>query len=279
MGKEHSAKHISERFKKGQFGLLDIASYLLFFVSVAILILLLNLGGQFLKNKEARASLDVDVNLASFAKADAQLDSYLRTDLPGKDELLEKIQWLEENKNKNPYITELKKQLDLKKAREILEAYPEVYEGKDYSGFISGLHALYYSGEDRGKVWDAFRAVTAVMFLRSVKDYPKRGEFMFYLLPVGVDFDPEDLKPSSNEDLCGRSGFELCIRYFPEIMVPQMNKEYEEASGAVLAGRTARKPARRFSSQAVQAIPVANSGLAKVEFRYYHEFKSWLPQA
>lgn len=256
--------------KRGQFGLLDAASYLLYLIGVLVIVLFLNIGGCVIKNKEAKAGIMAEVNLASSLKADAQLDSYLRTDvvLPDKAELFAKLDWFEKNKN-TKYIKELVSQLkiDVAKVKDFLDRHPEAYADKDYSGFISSLHAFYASGNknDKEDAERAFKAVTAAMFLRAVEDYPKRGEYVFYLLPIGVDFNPKDFKPSEKEDLCKVS--ELCAYYLPSEVIPEIENPLVYI------------PPYKFSSQAVQVIPLADSTLAKVEFRYYPEFKSWLPNA
>ncbi len=254
--------------KKGQLGLVDIFSMLLYFVAVFILILLLNLGGCLIKNKEARAAIEADVSLATYVRADAQLNSYLRTAIPEKAELDKKMEWLE--KNPNPQFSKQLKSLkiDFGKANGFLSKYPEVYANQDYSGFIGGLHTIHSTGgkSEKEGAEQAFKAVTAALFLRAVEDYPKKGEYLFYLLPLSVDFDPSDFGPSTKENMCEVS-YELCAQYLPQEVVPS----------PILMKGVYISPTR-FSSQSVQAFPLADLSVAKIEFRYYPELKSKLPQ-
>ena len=157
----------------------DIFWYMFYFLVAFIIIFLLNIAGCVIKDKEAKAGIGADVSLAAVIRADAQLDSYLRTQMPGKGELLEKMGWLEKNKNAN-YIKSLVKELnfDFGKVEDFLNKHPEVYADRDYSGFISSLHPFYVSGDKKDKE-DAervFKAVTAAMFIRAVIDYPKKGD-------------------------------------------------------------------------------------------------------
>lgn len=247
--------------------IVKVFSYIAYGIGVLVLILLLNLAGCLIKNKEAKAAIEVDVNLAASVRADAQLGSYLRTVVPSKAGLNERLEWLEKNKD-TKYIKELLKniKIDFGDVKGFLDKHPEVYEGKDYSEFVSGLHAIYSAGngDEKETVKQTFRAVTTTMFLRAVKDFPKKGGSLFYLLPLGVDFNPADMKPSSDEDMCDK--YTLCAQYLPSEIIPRIEDPLIYI------------PPQRFASQSVQAIPLADASVAKVEFRYYPELKSMLPQ-
>lgn len=247
--------------------IVKVFSYIAYFIGALVLILLLNIAGCLIDNKKAEAAIEVDVNLAASVRADAQLGSYLRTMVPPKAGLDERLEWLEKNKD-TKYVKELLNsiKIDFGDVKGFLDKHPEVYEGKDYSEFISGLHAIYSTGSDDEKkvVKQAFRAVTAIMFLSAVKDFPKKGESLFYLLPLGVDFSPSDFKPSSEEDVC--STYELCAQYLPPEVIPRTDNPLIYI------------PPQMFASQSVQAIPLADASVAKVEFRYYPEHKSMLPE-
>lgn len=246
--------------KKGQLGLVDIFSMMLYFFVALILLLVLNIAGCFLTSK-TEASIGVDVNLATSVRADAQLDSMLRTMMPDANGLKAKLDFLK-NSGKPDFSRKLN--VNFADAKKFLDNNPELYAKVDYSEFISRLHALYPSNKDM--VEHTFKAVTAAMFMRAAKDYPKKGEYTFYLLPVGVKFNPADLKPSSRSDIC--SDYDLCVQYLPPEVVPQTQKE---------SGKYA--PIYKAASQPVQAIPLADYTIAKVEFRYYRELSFALPKA
>ena len=242
--------------KNGQLGLVDIFSMMLYFFVALILLLVLNIAGCFLTDK-AEAAIGVNVDLAASVRADAQLDSMLRTEMPDKIALTEKLDTLEKFKPGNFDV-------NINKVKEFLDKHPELYANVDYSEFISRLHALYGSDEDMVK--QTFKAVTAALFMRAVKDYPKKGGYTFYLLPVGVKFNPVNFKPSSRSDIC--SDYDLCVQYLPPQIVPQTQKEAGEYT-----------PIYKAASQPVQVIPLAGDAMAKVEFRYYGELPAALPKA
>ena len=251
--------------KNGQLGLVDVFSYILYFLSVIVIIFLLNIAGCVAKGK-AEAAIGADVSLSSSVRADSQLNSYLRTKMPDKAELDKKLDWLE--KNPSPQFANQLKKLNVNfgKAKDFFNKYPETYEGQDYSKFIAGLHAIYSAGVEGDKegAEQAFKAATAAMFLRAVEDYPKKGEYLFYLLPVGVDFNPSDFNPFDKEDLCEE--VELCAQLLPVEIIPNLEDPLIYI------------PPQRLSSQSVQVIPLADSTLAKVEFRYFPERESRLPK-
>ena len=152
--------------------------------------------------------------------------------------------------------------------RNFLDGHPELFTKKDYSGFISSLHVIYStgSGKDRGDVEETFRAVSAAMFLRALKDYPKKGQYLFYLLPLAVDFSPKDFNPSNKADM--RDVYKLCVEVLPSQIVPAT----QDPLGNYI-------PIIKVISQSVQVVPLVDNTLAKIEFRYYPELPSTLPQA
>lgn len=249
--------------KKGQFGMLRIFSYALYAFGAIVLIITLSLATTScaLQNKEAKAEIGNEAGLYAAVKADTQLNSYLRTDMPAKNELFERLDWLEKNKN-TKYVKELMGALkiDFKSARDFLEKHPETVSDRDYSGFITALHAVHISGNDADKesVRQTFKAATAALFLRSVNDYPRKGERVFYLLPLTVDFNPADFWASKEQNPCGNA--ELCAYYLPAIIAPG-------------AGNS------KFVSHAINPVPLADHTAAKVEFWYYPEIKHTLPLA
>ena len=250
--------------KKGQLGLVDIFSMMLYFFVALILILVLNIAGCFLTDK-AEASIGTNVDLAKSVRADAQLDSMLRTVMPDANGLKEKLYFL-----KDGVQIDFSRKLNVNfaDAKTFLDKHPELYIKKDYSEFISRLHAIYKTGtdNDRKDVSNAFNAVTAAMFLRAVKDYPKKGGYTFYLLPVGVKFDTTDLNPSSRSDIC--YGYDLCVQYLPPEIIQQTQMETSKYA-----------PINKVASQSVQAIPLSDHTIAKIEFRYYAELPAILPKA
>lgn len=259
--------------KRGQLGLVDIFSMILYFVVVLIIILMLNIAGCFIKTK-AEAAIGVNVNLAKSVSADSQLASFLRTDMSDATELRAKLDWLKNSKKNNPDFPDFSKEIGVKfaDAQGFLDSHPELYEKKDYSEFISALYVFYQTGakKDKESVEKAFRAVTAAMFLRVVKDYPKKGEYIFYLLPVGVKFKPDNLMPSNKADIC--QDYDLCVDYLPSEIVPQTQDPFDE-NGITYV------PINKIASQSVQAVPLPDYTFAKIEFRYYVELPSTLPQA
>src|SRR3989338_2450582 len=202
--------------KNGQLGLVDIFSMMLYFFVALILLLVLNIAGCFLTDK-AEAAIGVNVDLAASVRADAQLDSMLRTEMPdanapnGLKVKLQQLESWDRNKDSNLHNLHVKIGVNFDAVNVFLDRHPELDAKMDYSEFISRLHALYGSDEDMVK--QTFKAVTAALFMRAVKDYPKKGGYTFYLLPVGVKFNPVNFKPSSRSDIC--SDYDLCVQYLP----------------------------------------------------------------
>ena len=244
--------------KKGQFGLVKIMSYLVYGLAVIGFTVLVNLPSCVLDKGHLKAVIEPDATLTAAIRADAQLGSYLRTQLPDKALLFERLDWLE-NKNKEGYT--FADQFDSKKVKrvkEFIDDHPEAYADKDYSAFLTGLQAIYVLSDSDGKdrVKETFKLVTAAMFFRSAKDKTKKIGHVLYVLPIAVDFDPKDLKPSLSDagSICALPEFEVCYENIP----------YELSFDKFL--------------QAVQAIPIHDAGFAKVELRYYPESRLWLPQ-
>ncbi len=240
--------------KQGQLGLLDIFSYILYFIAFLVILLLLNIQGC---KEKVQSDIGIDANfrpLEASVRADAQLNSYLRTQMPEKELLFTRIGWLEA-KQKGGFV--FAKGFDLEKAKDFLERYPEVYDGKDYSEFISSLQAVYESDvKEKEGIQEAFKAATAAMFLRAVEDDEAFGGTLYYFLPIGVDFDNLDKgKPGDEKYLCGTGKYELCTDgYLPDeffYIVPV---------------------------SAVQITPLADGEMAKVELRYVREFRARLPK-
>ena len=238
---------------------------LAYIIVAAIAVLLLNIAGCLIAGK-AEAAIDVNVDLSKSVRADSQLNSMLGVQMPDSGSLRAKLDWL--MSSKNPDFSK-KLDVDFKAVKAFLDKNPELYSKKDYSEFISGLQVIYASGSSSGKqnVEQTFRAVTAALFLRALNDYPKKGEYIFYLLPVGVDFSPNDLKPSNKADMC--KDYDLCAQLLPSQIIPKTQDPF--VNNYV--------PVQKVTSQAVQVIPLADYTLAKVEFRYYPEFASALPKA
>lgn len=252
--------------KKGQLGLVDIFSMIMYFIAVLIILLILNIAGCFIDNK-AKAALGTDADLAKSVKADAQLNSMLATQMPDAAGLKAKLDQLDSfNRDKN---SNLYKKIDVNfgEVQGFLNSHPELFKKKDYSGFIAGLNVIYKTGtaKDQNNVVKTFKAVSAAMFLRALKDYPKKGEYLYYLLPVGVDFNPKDFKPSSNDEMC--DAYTLCVEVLPPEIIPE-----------VLYTPGAYIPITKVISQSVQLLPLVDSTIAKIEFRYYPELPSTLPQ-
>ncbi|MBI2580771.1 hypothetical protein HYV85_03085 [Candidatus Woesearchaeota archaeon] len=235
--------------KRGFFPLELVFSALGYIVAVAILILILNI--PLLDKGKAESSISGKAETAAGLRAEGQLSSYLQTQMPAKSELFAKLDWLKERHDKESVFAGF----DVPKAKAFLEKYPDVYSGEDYSGFISALHAIYTaSSNEKDDVKEAFKAVTGVMFLRAVGDGRKADGHLFYVLPLGVDFENSDKgKPSAKTSICTQPHYDLCV---------------EAGTYGVAIG---------VPFQAVQLVPLADSSIAKVEFRYYTEWDSWLP--
>ena len=253
-------------YKKGEMGLVDIFSIILYFICVLILSLILSIAGCLINTKK-KASIEVEVGLAESVKADSQLTSMLRTQMPDYDGLIKKLGQLKAfNDNKNFNFKD-KIKFNYGGVQTFLDGHRELFTKKDYSEFISGLYVIYKTGKDKDSLKDTFKAVSAALFLRGLKDYPEKGEYMLYMLPIGVKFSPDDMKPSDNTDMC--VDYDLCVEYLPSDLVPQTQ---DLATGDYV-------PIIKTASRTIQAIPLTDDNLAKVEFRYYPEVKSTLPKA
>ena len=152
--------------KKGQFGfdLMDIFSYIGYFVVVLLIIIILSLPSCLtgIKTDKAQSKLHEKTQAMALVSADAQLTSYLRTQMPGKDELFakpnSKLNWLDEHRNflktsavdqtTGTPLPDVKVNLDVVKAKGFLENHPEVYVDKDYSEFLSSLQAIYATNKN-----------------------------------------------------------------------------------------------------------------------------------
>ncbi len=249
--------------KKGFFPLELIFSMLGYVVAVFVIIIVLNISSCVLDKDKAESGISGKAETAAGLRAEAQLSSYLRTQIPAKDELFTKLDWLKEKRDRNFAFAQ---GFDVPKAKAFLEKYPDVYSGKDYSGFISALQAIYAtSSNERGDVKEAFEAVTAAMFLRAFGDGRKEDGYVFYVLPIGVDFENSDNgKPSSITSLCSLANYDLCVEAGSE--------SYDAALHSDTFVALYREP-----FQAVQLVPLADNSIAKVEFRYYPELASRLP--
>lgn len=254
-------KMLFKRGKNGQFGLEKIFSYIIYGLAVMVFIVLVNLPGCILDKGQLKAVIESDATLKAEVKAEAQLNSYLRAQMPDKALLFERLDWLK-NKKKEGYV--FAGQFDegkVKRVKEFTDGNPEAYVGKDYSGFISSLQAIYAVSNNDGKnrIKEAFELVTAAMFFRSARDKTQKIGHVLYALPIAVDFDPKDLKPS-------RTDYSLCTleKDFKEFEVCSDNRPYELFYAKFW--------------QAVQAVPLHDGGFAKVELRYYPEPLSWLPK-
>ncbi len=250
--------------KRGQFGfdLADIFSYIGYFIVVLIIIIVLSLPSCLtgIDTKKADEKLQEKADAAALVSADSQLISYLRTQMPGKDELFAKLGWLDQQKKyfKTTVINQEtgaslpgEVKLDVGQAKDFLNRHPEVYAGKDYSEFISSLQAVYASGKDeQDDVKMAFKAVTAAMFIRGFSDAKKQGGYIYYLFPVSVDFQNRNPGESGDE-----GDYDLSVEILPSEMLLE------------------RKPV-----QSILVVPLADSTLAKVRLTYYSERSSWLPQ-
>lgn len=259
-----SAVNQFNKSKRGQFGfdIADIFSYLGYFIAVLIIILILSLPSCLTRidTDRAESKLQEKTEAMALIKADAQLTSYLRTQMPGKDELLAKLNWLEQHKNM-PHTSTFdpttgisvpeKVKIDVEKAKGFLNNHPEVYVDRDYSEFISGLHAVYAAnGKEKGNVEMTFKVVTAAMFLRGVGDGKKAGGYLYYLYPLAVDLQ------NRNPGAPGKDGdYDFTIGITPS---------------EIFQGR--------MPVQAMQVVPLADSTLAKVRLTYYQERSSWLQQ-
>ncbi len=250
--------------KRGQFGfdLADIFSYIGYFIVVLIIIIVLSLPSCLtgIDTKKADLKLQEKASSMALVSADTQLTSYLRTQMPGRDELLAKLGWLEQHKAElHTSIFDKstgtswpgKVGLDIGQAKDFLNRHPEVYAGRDYSEFISSLQAIYATDKDeQDDVKMAFKAVTAAMFIRGFGDAKKPGGYIYYLFPVSVDFQNRNPGESGDE-----GDYDLSVEILPSEMLLE------------------RKPV-----QSILVIPLADSTLAKVRLTYYPERSSWLPQ-
>lgn len=260
---------IANRFnrpKKGQFGfdIADVFSYFGYFIAVLILIVILSIPSCLtgLNTNKADSNLQERTGAMALVAADAQLASYLRAQMPGKDELFAKLDWVEQHKKffKTSVVdrvvtgTALPKdvELDVVQVRGFLDSHPDVYADKDYSEFISSLQAVYSAGgkDEQDAVKMAFKVVTAAMFVRAII-YPKKGDsYLYYLFPLSVDFQNRNSGKSGDD-----SDYDLSVGIMPTEMLPE------------------REPL-----QSIQAIPLADSTIAKARLDYYPELLSGLPQ-
>lgn len=254
--------------KKGQFGfeIVDIFSYLGYFIAVLIILIILILPSCLtgIDSDKAGEKLQEKTEAMAQLKADAQLASFLRTQIPGKAELFAKLDWLDKHKDLLRTSTFLdqtgtsppeKVKLDIGQTKGFLNSHPEVYADNDYSEFISSLYSVYAANKnEKGNAKMAFKVVTTVLFIRGFSNGKKLDKnndgYTYYLFPLSVDFqnsNPGELDKGSNYD--------LSIGITPSEMLPE------------------RKPA-----QSIQVVPLADSTLAEVRLDYYTEHSSWLPQ-
>jgi len=169
--------------KKGILEWDRIASWFLYGLVVFFVVLLLQLGGC--NPDKVRRGIESDAGMLLDIRASAQLSAYLRTDMPDLDTLSDKMLSLKDK----GFLTEGRDEI----AIDFLEKHPELYVGKNYGEFISGLYAYREDreGEDREdpRLFEteaslAFETVTMAMFHRklfpkSVRDANKGDESYF----------------------------------------------------------------------------------------------------
>jgi len=266
--------------KKGAFSLLDCFSYLIYFLAfwVAVMILSVTLTGCGHKNYSVDEKIKDDFSVANTVRADLQLDSMLRTKIPSTADLGAKFDWMKGYQTQKFAGVFGMQDGDFDKVKVFLSQHPELTENQDYAGFIRGLKPLYDSEtaeqmkkygmiKETRQTQITFTAVTAVMFMRSLKHKSSgssKSDEWYYLPGISVDYNPANMDPRVGINTCEYVGNQgpntLCTEYIGDIRFAYL----------VL-------PAGTILTHVVQAIPLADGSIAKVDFGYPPETVSTLP--
>lgn len=152
-------------------------SYLVFGAFLFFTIIALSISGCGANKKAVESGIGTDDSIIAKLRAAEQLSAYLRTSMPDFDTLSEKMFSLKDK----GFITEGADEF----AVDFLKQHPELYVGKNYGEFISGLY-VYRDGNEAPVV---FEIVTMAMFHRklfpkSVREANEGTNFERYFSPI-----------------------------------------------------------------------------------------------
>ena len=212
--------------RKGQFGLDSLFSYIVFGTFLLFTLMLLSISGC--GREKVERGLKADAGIILELRASEQLSAYLRTEMPGKEGLIEKARSLYDSGKED-----LREGIDIDNAINFIELHPEVYVGKTYAGFISSLYS-YKDGSEKGKLQDAFAAVTRAVFYMKVREIrPGLGETYFFpVIKVKFDGGSVNLDSATHVLIAGEPGIAAKIlpSYGRETMTVQLMLGKEGAS-------------------------------------------------